>query len=252
VLIGILLTLQLFLFRRTNRVLNLPLVACTLICLAFLQHAAGTHNTGMHQLKVAKEDAFTSLHALWRARAVGYRANADESRFILLRSGGAAFEKDFDSQIDILAKLPADASYEQAADRAIAGKKPAYFTGYLADELNNITFKGEGEAAKATLIALRRYASLDSQIRAQEHAAKNKEAIAQAVGNWSGQSNWAFEEFDRDLQTTLNINQKAFDAAIQEGLQALWGFEWMALATGAALCLLLWLGIRQRLREYQP
>lgn len=251
VLIALLVALQMFLFRRTNRILNLPLIACTLVCLAVLQHAAATHAAAMHQLKVAKEDAFTSLHALWRARAVGYRASADEGRFLLLRSGGAAFERDFTAQVDNLAKLPEGASYEEAADQAIKGNKPRNFTGFLADELNNITFKGEGEAAKAALIALRYYIAGDDHIRALEHAGKHQEAIAQAVGSRSGQSNWAFEEFDRDLQRTLDINQTAFDRAVQEGFQSLWGFEWVALAAGAALCILLWLGIRPRLREYQ-
>jgi hypothetical protein len=252
ILIGLLIAMQIFLFRRTNRVLNLPLVACTLICLAFLQHAGATHTAAMQDLKVAKEDAFTSLHALWRARAVAYRAAADESRFLLLRSGGSVFERDFTAQIDNLAKLPEGASYDQAADRAIAGTKSREFTGYLADELKNITFAGEGQAAKATLIALRYYASGDNQIRVLEHAGKHQDAIAQAVGSRSGQSNSAFQEFDQNLQNTLDINQKAFDAAIQNGRQVLWGFEWTTLAAGAALCVLLWLGIRPRLREYQP
>jgi hypothetical protein len=250
-LMSILLAIQVFVFRRTNRVLNLPLVGCTLICLAFLMHAVGILGASMRHLKVAKEDAFTSMHALWRARAVAYRASADESRFLLLHSGGGVFERDFDAQIDSLAKVPDGQSYEQTANRAVAGKKANDFTGYLADELKNITFEGEGEAAKATLIALQDYVARDGQLRALEHAGKHQDAIAQALGGRSGQSHWAFEEFDRGLTKTLAINQKAFDEAVEEGFRALYGFEITALVAGVALCGLLWLGIRPRLREYQ-
>jgi len=245
ILLGVLIALQVFLFRRTNRVLNLPLVACTLLAFAFLMHAERTFTASMHHLKVAREDAFTSLHALWRARAVAYRASADESRFLLLRSKAAAFEQDFAAQVDSLAKLPEGASFEQAANRAIAGKKPPEFTGYLADELKNITFPGEAGEAKATLIALRYYVFKDAEVRQLEHAGKHPQAVASAVGNpW-------FEQFDSGLERTLDINQKAFNAAVQDAFHSLSGFEWMTLATGASLCILLWLGIWPRLREYQ-
>ena len=36
-----------------------------------------------HELKVAKEDAFDSVRALWLARAVAYDANSDGSRWLL-------------------------------------------------------------------------------------------------------------------------------------------------------------------------
>ena len=249
--LGVLIAMQVFLFRTTNRVLNLPLVACTLLAFAFLIHAEHTFTASMHHLKVAREDAFTSLHALWRARAVAYRASADESRLLLLRSKAAAFEQDFTGQIDSLAKLPEGASFEQAANRAIAGKKPREFTGYLADELKNITFPGEADEAKATLIALRYYVARDADIGQLEHSGKHQDAIAAVLASRSGQSKWAFEQFDAALGRTLDINQKAFDAAVKSGFQSLSGFEWMALATGASLCILLWLGVWQRLREYQ-
>ncbi len=250
-LIGLLIALQVFLFRRTNRVLNLGLVACTLLTFAFLSYAGRTFTASMHQLKVAREDAFNSLNALWRARAVAYRASADQSRFLLLRTGGAPFEQDFTEQIDKLAKLPSPASYEVAADRAIQGKKPRDFTGYLADELNNITFKGEAEAAKATLIDLRFYVSECEEIRGLVDAGKSKQAIALAMENPAGQSNSWFQQFDRDLGRTMEINQKAFDAAVDSGFRTLAGFEPVTLALGASLCLLLWHGIRPRLKEYQ-
>ena len=249
--LGVLIVIQVFLFRRTNRVLNPGLIAATLLTFAFLMYAGQTFTASMRHLKVAREDAFISLHALWRARAVAYRASADESRFLLLRAAGEPFDRDFSAQIDSLAKLPESGSYEEAADRAIKGKRPGEFTGYLADELNNITFKGEAEAAKATLIDLRYYVTASQQIRGLVSAGKRQEAIAQAVEKRNGHSSSWFEQFDRDLGRTLEINQKAFDAAVGGGFRTLVGFEPLSLATGASLCLLLWLGIRPRLKEYQ-
>jgi hypothetical protein len=251
VLLAVLTMLQAFLSRRTNRVFNVPLIACTLLAFAFWIHALQIFTVSMHSLKVAREDAFTSLHVLWRARAVAYRASADESRLLLMHSKAAAFERDFAAQIDSLAKLPEGASYEQAANRAIAKKKPSEFTGYLADELNNITFEGEADMAKATLIALRYYVARHDEIRALDKAGKHQDAVALALGNRSGQNGWAFEQFDSALGKTLAINQEAFDQAIESGFQALSGFQAMTIASGVSLCIFLWLGIRPRLREYQ-
>jgi len=250
-LIGLLLAMQVFLFRRTNRVLNLPLVACTLLSFAFLTYAERTFTASMQDLKVARQDAFISLHALWRARAVAYRASADESRFLFIRSKSTAFEQDFAAQVDSLAKLPDGVSYEQAADRAIAGKKQMDFTGYLADELNNITFEGEADMARATLIAFRYYVSRHAEILRLDHAGKHQDAIAVAVGSRSGQSNRALEQLDGNLEKTLEINQKAFDQAVQGGFRTLSGFELIALVTCASQCVLLWLGVRPRLKEYE-
>ncbi|MGA2597618.1 MAG: hypothetical protein ABSH09_11595, partial [Bryobacteraceae bacterium] len=107
-LLGALVGVQIFLARRMRRTLNLLLLAATLLVGATLRYTAGAMVTEQRQLKVAKEDAFMSIHALWRARAVSYWANSDESRYLLDKEHAAEHERDFFTKSAMLAKLPLD------------------------------------------------------------------------------------------------------------------------------------------------
>ncbi|HMD61472.1 MAG TPA: hypothetical protein VKG78_08580, partial [Opitutaceae bacterium] len=94
-LIGALVATQVFLYRRMRRVLNPPLVAATALSAGFLVCTFAAYGTETHLLKVAKQDAFESIHALWHARAFAYEANGDESRWLLDRSQAAVYETSF-------------------------------------------------------------------------------------------------------------------------------------------------------------
>jgi hypothetical protein len=74
---------QLLLSDRMHRTFNPALLCATLFTLVLTVYAWQAMERERHQLKVAKEDAFTSIHALWRARAIAYQANGDQP----IRSG---------------------------------------------------------------------------------------------------------------------------------------------------------------------
>src|SRR5262249_18848795 len=151
-LLGALVAVQVFLTRRMHRVLNPMLLLATVITGLLWVYTVQAILSGRHQLKVATEDAFTSIHALWQARAVAYSMNADESRYLLDSAQAQRHEAAFFTKVARLAQVPAGQSLETIA-LAGPGKLPAGFTGYLADELNNITFVGERDAALATVPA---------------------------------------------------------------------------------------------------
>ena len=72
-------------------------------------------------------------------------------------------------------------------------KSPAALTGYLAAELNNITFPNRLVAAKETLQKFLDYLKIDQQIRDLKD---EQEAVELCFGTKPGQSNWAFKRFD--------------------------------------------------------
>jgi hypothetical protein len=241
---------QLLLSERMHRTLNPALLCATLFTLVLTVYAWQAMERERYQLRVAKEDAFTSIHALWRARAVAYQANGDESRYLLDSAHAKEHEDAFFAKSALLATLPSDRSWEQAQAALQRGAHVNGFTGYLADELNNITFDGEREAAVRSFATWEVYLGVDAKIRQLQHQGKTREAIELCLGSAQGQSNWAFDLFDRALLATLDINQKAFETSVDKGLSAVAALEVKALAAAIAIALLCFVGIAPRIREY--
>jgi hypothetical protein len=246
-----LVAVQMFLTKRTKRTFNILLIAATLLAAASLEYTVSAMGTEQRQLKVAKEDAFTSIHALWRARAVSYSANSDESRYLLDQPHAAEHERNFFTKSALLATLPPGMRLPDIASAETKGIHVEGFTGFLADELNNITFAGEREAAIDTLLRYEEYLAVDKQIRQLERSGKHREAIELCIGTQPGQSDWAFDRFDKALGATLDINQRAFDEAVNQGLSALDGLEIKASVLAALIAVCIFLGLAARIREYQ-
>ena len=249
-LIGALAATQLLLYHRMRRVLNPPLVAASTLAAGFLVYAVTAFATEAHLLKVAKEDAFESIHALWHARAVAYDANGDESRWLLDRPRAADHERAFFDKVDKLAKRPDGLSFDGLAAKVVEGSLPDGFEGYLAAELRNITFPGEREAAIETLETFARYVKIDGEIRRLEGRGDHTAAVALCVGNDPGQSNWSFSRFDDALGKTLDINQRAFEDAVDRGFKTLAGFDVASPLVALGISLLAYVGLRPRMREY--
>jgi hypothetical protein len=258
-LLAALFAVQIFLVKRMRRLINPLLAIATLLALGFLIFTtASLHEESIH-LKVAKEDSFDSVYALWHARAIAYDANAAESRWLLDRGYGVASAGEFFSGIGQLAAFGPGESYESLADHAQqvhvgAGdwpnQVPPDFHGYLADEMRNITFDGEQEGVVATMRALGTYVAIDGQIRQDQNAGRHADAIALCVGDNPGQSDWAFEQFDSALGSIIDLNQKQFDLAVSRGDEELAPFDWLTPTVCIAIAALALLGVLPRIREY--
>ena len=241
---------QLFLSRRMRRTFNPLLLGATLLTLILTIYAWLAMESERSQLKVAKEDAFASIHALWQARAVAYQANGDESRYLLDQTRAKDHEEAFLEKSDSLARLPAGMDSNQLLGNLRREKHVEGFSGFLADELNNITFPGEREAAIRSMTAWQGYLDVDTRIRQFERQGQTRQAIDLCLGTAQGQSNWAFDQFDNALLATLEINQKAFDASVSKGLAAVASLEIKALVAAIVIALLCFLGLAPRIREY--
>lgn len=251
-LISVLVGLQIFLSQRTRRTFNPMLLAASAIAIAFLNYTTGAFLSASQNLRIAKEDAFTSMHTLRQARALGYMANAAQSRYLLDSAFALNHEQAFFNTIAKIAKLPDGEAFTTfvAAAASTPGYKPN-FTGLLADQLKNITFAGEREATVKNLTTLGTYVAIDKQIRQLERSGKHAEAIALCLGNQPGQSNWAFDEFRlKANQKTFDINQAAFDKAIKQGFKDVDNFEFTTPVALSAIALLTLFGLLPRLKEY--
>ena len=250
-LIGILVGIQLFLNYRMRRVFNPMLLAATAIATIFLGYTSTTLLTASEHLRGAKEDAFVSLYALRQARASAYIANGSESRYLLDKTYAAKHQKTFFNYTGKIASISNPDTFETVATAAADGKEVPGFTGFLANELNNITFEGEREAAVEMLRKFGVYINLDKQIRQLEQSGNHAAAIALCTGYEKGQSNWAFEELKKAHDEVLYINEHAFKNAIAEGFTDLKNYEVISSIAVVSIALFTLLGLLPRMKEYE-
>ncbi len=251
VLLAALLGTQLFLYRRTNRVLNPALVAATFLSFVMLLMVLRSLDRAHEQVRVARDDAFASLSALWQARAAAYDGNSDESRWLYDREHHPDLEKAFLDKAALLLKLPSEQTYAAVTQAAASpAVLPSGTTGYLAKELTNITFPGEREAAQETIRGWGVYYGDDEKIRQLENSGNHKEAVRFCISLAQGDSNWAYAQYDAALEKTIGINQTAFDDAIEQGFHAVRGYDVLLPVTALFIGALTFVGIRPRLREY--
>jgi hypothetical protein len=244
---------QAFLFRRMRRIVSPPLALATLLALGQVVYVANRVSDARVTLRVAQEDAFASIHALWRARAIAYDANGDETRWLIDPVASAAqWEPNFDARVKQLTSQPTiPRSVRDEIDRAaIGGPKMKAFTGLFADALSNLTFTGEPAAARRMVEAFAKYYAIDRQIRELERKGRHDDAVELCTGTKAGQSNAAFSAFDAALGDLVEVNMKAFKSSIDTGLGDLASAEIADPVLTALIALLAWLGIRPRLREY--
>jgi hypothetical protein len=248
--IAILVMIQIFLYQRMRRILNLPLLCATAIGIILLGYTLNSLIGATANLKTAKEDAFGSLHALRQMRSLSYKANGDESRYLLDRVNAATHEQAFNDKIARIIKVPSGSSIDSIVANVNQGKTTPGLTGLFADELNNITFAGEDKLAIETLVEFNNYLAIDTKIRQLYRSGKIAEAIALCIGNNPGQSNWAFDKY-KDAQTHLiALNEKEFYRNIKIGSDRLAYFEIIATISLGSVAILTLFGLRPRLMEY--
>jgi hypothetical protein len=246
--LAVLLATQVYLARRTRRLVSLPLALATVVLVGFVLWLSASLAAENEQLRAAKADCFDSIHALWKARSVAFDANGDESLYLLglPPSEEAVYDRSFHAKAAQLADVPVtDALVASAA----SGAKQA-FHGFLAVELNNITFAGEQAAATEMLRTWGQYIALDTQIRALETSGRHAEAITLCTGTAPGQSDYAFARFDAALGKTLGINQDQFNLTVGKAFAGLRPLPFVSAVAALLIIVLTWLGIAPRLREY--
>ena len=239
---------QIYLLRKTKRIINLPIVAATMIALLYTVGNVARLYQKEAVLHSAVYDAFASIYALWHARAIAYDSNGEESRWLYDPSGKPTYEANFYHKVNQIVETD---SHQYQKDQVLAVlANPGNTKGYLADELRNITFQGEGDTASETVKRFADYLGIDADIRKLENDGKHKEAIALCLSTSPGGSNYVFAQFDDALKKTIDINQSQFDEKIADGINAFAGFQWIHYVAALLLCGLIAAGIWPRIQEY--
>ena len=280
----LLLWMQVFLARRTHRLINVPLALGTALLTVFMGWFLIVSFSDTRTLQVAKEDSFSSILHLYRAKVASYLMKADESMWLFeqrkVRSDYAqSFANGSKEVLNIgnayqlaLADLdrPAapvnEAAIEQLksaladAERfAAAGKyddaarlTPTGIQGYLGDELAHLRqHPAERKPATTAVTYFLRHIDIDTRIRTLESAGHHAEAVRLAIGDNEGGSNWAFQGMNTAIDEIISLNEAEFQADI--GAASSHVIRMIQIMTGALVgaVLLGGFGLWQRYAEYR-
>src|SRR5476651_459402 len=254
--LGIAVAGQVWLARKTRRALNAGVALGTFVAAAALVLGSMSFTHAQNASRVAREGAFESINAVWRARAAVYDANADEALWMFAKGDDAKQAirlSDFAQQIQTLI---GSFDAEGAAKKARAGEPFAGYLGQLAqsakakDNGHDKTFDGESDKVASSLDGLATY--LFTEKRLHELAQTDfAAAMDWRSGVNAGWSTWAFSYLDGNLQNVMNVNQAAFDQKSAEASEALAGYEWKLGGSLVLILVLCGLGLAARLREYR-
>jgi hypothetical protein len=241
-LIGI----QIYLSQKFRRTLNPMLLAATLLLLALVAFTTASLTIGQEQMQVADEDAFASIHTLWRAQAAANQAQSEEDRMLFDPASATTSRRAFLDLADAIVKPPANISPELLLKLVHTGTPVDGLQGYLAQAVNQGHLPGQRGKIEDVLADWEQVLARDAQVRRLEQAGQHRQAIELDLGEETA----AFARLDQALDGTLAIEQAAFDASVAKSFSALRGMEIeAALATALIAALIFW-GFAARIREY--
>jgi hypothetical protein len=213
---------QVHLTRRTNRLLNLGLVGATVLALTALGWSLVSWNGVRAELSAAQRDGSSQVQLLARARLDALQARADESLTLVARGNGADFEKDY---------------------TAVGGG----LGGLLTRARDGATDPAGRATAAAAVADAGTWQAAHTRVRGFDDGGQYGDAVALATG--AGQE--AFNRLDADLAKGIGLTNDAFDRHAQAASGALGGELPGLVALTVLLLAGIVFGFQQRIAEYR-
>lgn len=240
---------QFFVLTRTfKRGVNPFYAAATAVAVVFMLYAANSFRLADKELYNAGTNAYPSVKALAETRAHLLQAKAEQSIWLLDRPNADIHQKAFNDFVGKVGKLANGANVDQIialTKKGYAATSSGYsrvgngdaipsslISGSLADELNNITFNGELDAATQAVKAYADFLALDAKIRGLENQGQHGKAVSLLAGANPGQGNYVFEQVVDDaatrgsLGTALKINKDELSTSVDRAFAAISLLEW--------------------------
>jgi hypothetical protein len=219
-LLAALILSQLYLARRTNRVLNVPLLVATVLVIVLGGWLLGGFVAEQHQLHRAQAEGSDPVQVLSQARILALRAQGDDGLALVVRGNGAQYQADFDN---VIAKL--------------GGKDGS---GGLIGEASRIAGVSEGGSLQA-------YLAVHKSVNQASQAGQYDQAVKQATGDEVTK----FDTLNNGLTQDIGKSQSSFtrDASrARHDLRSLTVAIAVLLVIVAGLALF---GLQQRINEYR-
>ncbi|WP_037365527.1 hypothetical protein [Amycolatopsis orientalis] len=232
VLLAALVAAQIYLTRRTNRVLNIGLLVATgCIVLSLLWGAVALVVQGS-LVATGRTDGTSQVDILVRARIYALQARADETLTLVARGDGGAYEQQF-------IKL---------AENLVGADGKGGLLGQARGLASGTTGEQKIEAAEQ---AAREWSLAHLQVRRLDDGGQYQEAVDFATSVSPNSAAAAFARLDTNLQAAIDVCRQEFLDSTRSGDNAL-----TALAAGVGVLAVLaaggiTVGVRERLREYR-
>jgi hypothetical protein len=218
-LIAALIGAQLFLTRRTKRLLNVFLLAATVATVNLAVLMTGIFILQHHRLSEAERTGSNPVVVAAQARIAVLTQRGDESLTLVARGSGESHEQDFATA---QAKLLGDGSH------------PA--------------LTADGSRAQTLE---QQYVQAHKEVRALDDAGNYNGAVRLANSVSPGGAAAAFNALDDVLTSDVAANQARFTAAASHAGTGLFALLLIAPLLALVICVLSVLGIRDRLEEYR-
>jgi hypothetical protein len=214
-----LLAVQVWLARRTRRVLNVPLTAGTVTVFLALVVGSLAMFASQSAADTVKDKAYAATKALAQAQIAGYDAKANEALTLVYRGTGQAYEDAWKKKFAV------------AKDNVVAAGAAG------------VSDTGAGE--------LDQWKAVHTEIRKLDNVGKWDEAVQRATGTSENSSSAAFGRFASKAESALKSQGQAVSDGLAGSRTLLVVLGWLTLALGLVAAVLAWQGIAQRLEEYR-
>jgi hypothetical protein len=228
--LGALVAAQVYLRRRTNRVLNVGLLAATAgVAVALLWTGVVAMGVAVN-VNQAREHGSDQVRELARARIAALQARGDETLTLVLRGSGQEYEKSYTAEIGELGGEDGSGGLLRGARDSIADPAVRALVGEAVEQQQ-------------------RWRAAHAEIRRLDDSGEYNRAVVLAIGD-SG-AGPAFTAVDDKLGRAIMLSKQRFDAEVAAARSmTAWSVAGAAvlslLAATAAVS-----GMWQRLKEYR-
>jgi len=230
--------------RRSHRLVNLPLVAATLVVAGILVWTVVADERAGDDLAAGRRDGYESIVLTSRIQADGFAAKANET--LALITGDPAKRVAADQAASRLAAVKIDSAVVEAAraGELAAPRGPQESNGgLLLDAAASADSARERAAAAEMLERWQRYRSGVETLR----RAAGDDARRLATGDVSS----TFNGFNVSVESVLSDNRAQFSAALARATHRTRGLNLVVLAGGALAIALVLAGYQLRIHEYR-
>jgi len=221
-----LVTLQVYLARRTRRLFNLGLVVATVVMAVLAVVMLGDLGAERAKVVTGTEHGYGPVARLAQVRVLAFQADGDESEALIARGTGQAFLADADAALAVAANDLTVATSEARAPAAIAALAPA-----------------SGQ--------LRAFVTVHALIRRDDANGQHDQAVALAPTAGPTGSNAALQALDANLTAALDAEQTAFGAGVSDARHAIGSLPAIAAIAAVAAVVVALVGIKPRIDEYR-
>lgn len=227
-----LLAAQVYLTRRTNRLLNPGLVTATAAGLAAVLWLVGASTSAARHLDSCRRDGSAQVELLAQARILALQARGDESLTLVARGGGAAFEQRF---TDAMTQLVGEDGTGGLLARARA-------------QATDLAGRAAVDEARA---AARDWRRVHTVIRTADDGGDYVTAVGLAVGAGQLSAASMFGRLDASLGRGITLGSDRFSREADRAGDALTEVSVVLGALNLLLLLAVVVGMQRRIGEYR-